>query len=76
VDGGNIHMVQMDNNKKVNMGSSKLTFYINRNITGGPKVAKVIKKEIEKGASLSSSYNELRIFKNKFLCINLNKRPH
>jgi hypothetical protein len=76
VDGDNIHMVQMDNNKKVNMGSSKLTFYINRNIPGGPKVAKVIKKEIEKGASLSSSYNELRIFKNKFLCINLNKRPH
>jgi len=66
----------MDNDEKVKMGPSKLTFYINRNIPGGPKVAKVIKKEIEKGASLSSSYNELRIFKNKFLCINLNKRPH
>ena len=69
-------MVQMDNNKKVNMGSSKLTFCINRSIPGGSKVTKVIKKEREKGASLSSSYNELRVFKNKFLCINLNKRPH
>lgn len=69
-------MVQMDNNKKVNMGLSKLKFHINRNIPGEPKVAKVIKEEVEKGASLSSSYNELRILKNRFLCINLNKRPH
>jgi len=69
-------MVQMDNNKKVNMELLKLKFYINRNIPGEPKVAKVIKEEVEKGASLSSSYNELRILKNRFLCINLNKRPH